>query len=227
MQTIKEILTYPNGTPIEAVQAKIDKVYDYKQMTGDYGPYTVQAIVLMDATGESIRCSIFDHPDLNGHEAKEYVFSSGKGGKDIVVKHGSYTPKAGGEKKNTIELKIGKKAQLMHIAVYNDQSGNKAIPSPSSAQAGSAPSRSNGTAPMGLNGAKVGMAINNAVLILTSSGEQATLEAITRHAVNIIRLSNDLESGKIVIDAPVVAVKPEPASQPPAKTEEDKDEVPY
>lgn len=209
---IKDILSYPNATPIEAIQAKIAQVYEYKPYKGDYEPTTVQSIVLEDATG-SIRCSVWGHPDLTEHKGQEYVFGSGRKNKGLVLTHGK------GQYAGKVELKMSNAGTLQHVAVYNAGRPAEAV---------SEPAKGSNQAPVGqetrqaakspytpINGAKVGMALNNAVLMLNASGLPYGMREIQEKALDIIRLSNDLESGRIQIDPLAEAEKPKPGSATP------------
>jgi hypothetical protein len=208
---IRDILSYPNGTPIEALQAKIAQVYESRTHTGEYGKTSVQNLVLEDSTG-SVRASIWGHPDLTDHKGREYVFGGGRGGKGLTVKHGK------GEYSGKVELSISKNGTLQQVEVYHANAGSKpteAVSRPANAsnqgQAGHGGGHGAQASGQAINGAKVGMALNNAVLMLGSTGDPYTMEQVKARAIDIIRLSNDLESGRIVIDAPVER----PAATPP------------
>jgi len=207
MQTIKEILTYPNGTPIESFQAQIGAVYEYREQASKFnktGKCTVQAVVLKDGSGNSIRASFWDHPDLTDHKGREYIFSGG-GKKGITVKHGEY------QGKPTIELSVSRAGTLQNIVVHNT-----ANPSPAGAPNPGTPAssipQSPAVAAVAVHGAKVGMAVNNAVLLVTAlGGEYIAPDKVMGHiksrAIDIIRLSNDLESGRLSVAEPLADQK--------------------
>lgn len=219
MQTIAQILTYPDKTPIDSFQARLKSVYDYTERPSQYnktGKTTIQNVILEAGTGETIRAGFWDHPDLKAHEGKEYLFSGG-GKKGILVKHGTYKDKP------TVELTVNRNGTLQNLMVHT--ANPEPAKAPNTATPVSSPSRSNLGAPMALNGAKVGMALNNAVLLLTGADRLAELShdqimgEVQAWAIAIINLSNDLESGKI-------SLRP-PAEAKPAVKEEKGEDVPY
>ncbi len=206
MNNLKEILGFPNGTPIEAVQAKLDRVYDYKSMTTKFGPTTVQAIMLADGAGNKIRASVWGHPDMKEQEGGEFIFSGGKGGKGLIVKIGTY------EDKPTIELSMSKAGTMQFIQTYHAQNGTKpaeALPEPAKAPipAGQGPDTHLNpiVRPTPINGAKVGGVLHDAVALLvasediTAASREDIVEGVKGLAVLLLRLSNDLESGAIAI----------------------------
>lgn len=243
MTPISQIKTFPNKTPIDAVQAKIVAVYEYRKMPSKFGPgeATAQNIELQDVAGNKIRASVWDHPDLTDHKDKEYVFHSGRQGKGIEVRDNTY------KGVTNKELSISKAGQLQYVEVYRAANPvpagtpvpSPAAPAPQTPANGSLGQGKAAGAPIQINGAKVGMALNNATLILAHSGLLAKLGhdkilgAIKDLTMDIIELSNDLESGRAFIEetpapAPTVEEK-KMANQVDRKTgEENKDEeVPF
>ncbi len=95
MQKIETIKTFPNGTPIDAVQCRITKTYEYKQLTGDYGPYTIQSAVVEDAAGNKLGIEVWSHSDIAKLEGQEVVIQQSSRGKGLEVKHDSYTATKG------------------------------------------------------------------------------------------------------------------------------------
>ena len=157
--------------------------------------------VLEDIAGAKIRVTVWDHPDMTEHKGKEYVFHAGKSGKGLEVRHGSFTSKQSGQTVNTVELSMSKAGQMQYVEVYKAQNpASGATPSPAATEVAVSPSRPIGSAPMPINGAKVGMAINNAVNLIVADGTQfedhkALMRQVGVIASDLIELSNWLEAG--------------------------------
>ncbi len=248
MQKILDILNYPDGTPIDAVQGRITAVYPSKTIAGRNGPVTVQNAELSDVGGNKIKLVVWDHPDLAPLKDKEYVLhntSSKKAYPGIQVKIGSYVAnKAGknhqvGDTVKTFELKVSKEGCFQHIEVFNQsKSPDKASAEPASRPAAAQTGGQVGGSSQGgyINGASVGMAINNAVKIITE-GEGYNPELFAKQlyviASDIIRVSQHMEKGNLHVvgaELKTVGAKPEAAKQPPvAPPVEDvpEDDVPF
>ena len=198
------------------MQAKIVSVYPPNTMPSKFGApgstTTRQLIELEDIAGAKIRVTVWDHPDMTEHKGKEYVFHAGKSGKGLEVRHGSFTSKQSGQTVNTVELSMSKAGQMQYVEVYKAQNpASGATPSPAATEVAVSPSRPIGSAPMPINGAKVGMAINNAISLIVADNKQfADTKALMHHvgvlSSDIIKLSNWLESGKLYHDEPTAPV---------------------
>lgn len=209
MQTIMAVLGFPNGTPVDSIEGRITTVYDQKKINGQGGPTTVQTAVLEDMGGNKIRVSVFGHSDLSPNKGFDVVIFSGRDGKGVKVKHGSYVNKAGVEMK-TVELEVGRSGQFQKVEVWkamnNPQGG------PQAGQGVSSPQSDVKTPGNGLEtpqkappaqvvrGDKVGMAIKasvdlvvHGVVKIEEDGLEATLHSV---AAMLIKVSNELEQGK-------------------------------
>ncbi len=217
MQTIKEILGYPDGTPISAVQARLLEVYEYGQKVGDKGPYTIQNVMLADSTGQ-IRMAVWDHPDMSVQKGGEYVFGGSKG-KGLKVKHGT------GKYAGKVELSMTRGGSMQFIEVHHAQAGTKPVPSPAKAPiigyAGGEAGSGAKSPSSPINGAMVGGVLHDvaalvaADMIPTAYRQYDLMDIIRAMAIDLIRLSEGLSSGRIAIEAP--SEKPAPTTPPSAE----------
>jgi hypothetical protein len=226
MTTIAQCLTFPNGTPIDGLLVKIDKVWaPPKQINGKFGPTSVQNVSLADISGNKIRASVWGHADLTPNVGQDVALQSNNG-KGIKVMHKPYTDKNGTTQPG-IELEISKDIVFQSPAI-----GGKA-PAPAAHNAPQAPVASNPSQSGGIRGEKVGMALNNACNSLSSEGIQITKKSLWERASLIILVGNELEKGNVygektvVVEAPkqapVVPVSPEPVDADPS----DGEDVPF
>jgi hypothetical protein len=200
MQTIKNALTFPSGTPIDSLQAKIGKVYPRQDIpNGIYGPTSVQSAYIEDATGNKMKFKIWGHPDIAKLEGTEVVFQAGKGGKGLLVKQDTYTVKSGpnaGQQKTDVILEAGKSSTIQNVGVFHNTA-----PATSS-QAPSAPvAQPKQSGP--IHGATAGEATKLAVEILIKEGQAAKLsqsgeleDVIVKIGVQIARAHLRIESGE-------------------------------
>ena len=65
MSTIKEIKGWPVGTIIPNLSATAKVVFQRKTGDGQYGPWSVQGVVLADETGDEIQASCWGFDDLS------------------------------------------------------------------------------------------------------------------------------------------------------------------
>lgn len=210
MITISQIKTFPNGTPVPAIQAKVVGVYDYKPLPdGKFGPTSVQNIELQDASGEKIRASVWKHQDLAYLKGNEVVVQgSAKGG--IKVKHGSY--EKGGQLVQSIDLEISGAAKFEPLSA----STQAPRPAPQAAKAGIASNPSPfPPLPRVRAGQQVGMALNNAGAILAAAGidpdDPRFKVSLKKAAQAFLDVADELEQ------APVVPVAASAAEAKPAK----------
>lgn len=219
MQTIKACLGFPDGTPIDALTARIAKVYKRKEIPTKYGDKAIQDGYLEDASGGKIKFKAWQHPDLASLEGKEFVIHADGKGKGLLVKHESYTSANG--PKTDILIEIGKVGQFQHVAVFNQSKGTP------EAQTGSQVSAPQPAAPSPVkaketpmathsekayvHGATAGAAHNKAVDILIATGAikdslgHGTLEQdVVSIGASLVRAAQRLEAG----DQGVTAAKP-------------------
>ncbi len=198
--TIAQIHTFPNGTPIEAVEGKLVAVYEYRpQPNGKFGPTTVQNAELADVAGNRLRLSVWGHPDLSVLKGDNLILQASKG-KGVEVKHGSYN-KANGETVKTVELTVGKAGTFQRVG--GPSQPNVGVSSPTTAPDTQNQQKSANDQKRGIYGATVGMAINVAVDLMKHDGDVATgaedFEIRLQSAASkIIRVAQKLEAGELL-----------------------------
>jgi hypothetical protein len=206
MITISQIKTFPNGTPVPAIQAKVVGVYDYKPLPdGKFGPTSVQNIELQDASGDKIRASVWKHQDLAYLKGNEVVVQgSSKGG--IKVKHGSY--EKGGTIVQSIDLEISGAAKFEPLSAQAPRQSPQ--PSPLGVAVISSPSQ---TPPRYRAGQQVGMALNNAGAILAAAGvlpdDPNFKAALKKAAQAFLDVADELEQAPVTpVATPASPAKP-------------------
>jgi hypothetical protein len=180
--SIGEILALPDNSAIDAVQGRVTEVYDQRQVKGGK---TVQDAKLVDGGGKEIKLAIWDHPDCSIYKGREVILKSGpKGGLKVV--YDTY------KQRNTNYISVSRGCTFQYLEVHSAAAGK---PAPESANynqvVGPLP------APSVHNGAKVGMAVNNAVNFMTSAGEQFDAEKLHWIASEILKVSVKLEAGEL------------------------------
>jgi hypothetical protein len=237
MQTIVQILGYPDGTPIDAVQGKITWVDPLR--TTDKG--TVQNVTLSDVGGNKIRATVWDHADLSDLKDKEYVLHAPKNNPRfpaIKVVHGSYVARKdtknhkAGDTVKTVELSVNKNGVFQFIEVFKAS----AKPSAQSEAEVSSPARAVSSHPAGvsgsvgvptssIHGATVGMAINQACTYLIQSGQELDPKKVHEIASKLVRVAQHMEKGNL---APIEKPQAQEPRQEPTKPEEvADDDVPF
>ena len=222
MTTIAQCNTFPNGTPIDGLLVKIDKVWaPPKQINGKFGPTSVQNISLIDVAGNKIRASVWGHADLTPNAGQDVALQSNNG-KGIKVMHKPYTDKNGATQPG-IELEISK-----DIVFQMPVSGGakQTAPAPVYGNAPQTPVPANPSQSGAIRGEKVGMALNNACNSLASEGVQITKKSLWERASLIILVGNELEKGNVYGEKTVVVEAPKqapvvPASPPPQVVDAD------
>jgi hypothetical protein len=130
MVTIKQIMSWPDQTPVDAIQLRIVGAYEHRARSGANGPYTVQNADAEDAAGDKIRISVWNHPDISPMKGKMVVVHSnaGRGGKSsgVKVKHGSY--EKNGQPVQTVELEVSKSGAFQFVEVYNNNNPKDKAP---------------------------------------------------------------------------------------------------
>lgn len=212
MTTIAACLTYPNGTPIDGLLCKIDKVWaPPTPVNGKFGPTSVQNISLSDVAGNKIRCSVWGHHDLTANQGQDVALQS-KNGKGIKVVHKPYTDKNGAQNPG-IGLEISKDIVFQIPSVVGLKAPQAPVGQPVTAPQTAIPSN---PSPSGaIRGEKVGMALNNACNSLSAEGIEITKETLWKRASLIITVGNQLEAGNLFGSAvPVVAAPPAQLAPP-------------
>lgn len=223
MTTIAQALTYPNGTPVDGLLVKIDKVWGPpKPVAGKFGPTSVQNISLIDVAGNKIRCSVWGKPDLTPNTGYDVAIQS-VNGKGLKVVHKPWNDKNGVAQKG-IELEISKDVSIQLGA----QAGVGAQATPPASQQTPIPSI---PSPSGaIRGEKVGCALNNAVNSLVAEKIAITKKSLWERASLIILVGNQLEAGNLYSDKPVAAPVATPPPPPPVNVPHEPapaDDVPY
>lgn len=242
MQKITDILNFPDGTPIDAIQGRISEVYAYEKKTGQKGPYTLQKAYIADVGGNKIKLTVWDHPDLAPLKGNEYVLHNTGGTRypGIKVRIGSYVATKDGQQHKagdtvkTLELNVTKNGCFQHVEVFNQNKPAGATPAtpvskPVEAQIGGQVGGSAQSAY--INGQTVGMAINNAVkIICEGAGYNPETFSKQLHVIasDIIRISQTIEKGNLAGGTPkTVEAKPEPAKTVPVASPEQDEDVPF
>jgi hypothetical protein len=244
MQQINALKTFPSGTPIDAVQAKISKAYERKDIpNGTYGPTSVQSAVIEDAGGNKMKIKVWGHPDIAKLEGQEVVIHAGKGGKGLVVKHETYTlskgPKAG-QTVTHVLVEAGRTSQFQTVAVFHQSNPQAASPAVGGGSVGApAPATSQviGHAGNPIHGATAGEATKLAMELLIATGQAAdmasegTLEnTLVKIGVQIARAHLRIEKGDevrgAVVQSPAKAVSG-PAGSSEAPNPGDDSGIPF
>lgn len=185
--TIAQILALPDGTPIDSVQGHVTEVYKQRTITGGK---TAQDAKLRDGTGAEIKVTIWEHPDCSTYKGRDVIIQSNKNG--LKVKFDNYRPPG----VNT--LSVSKTCTFQFLEVHRAQTGGVPAPTTPVPQAASpGPVGGHGSGSIVLNGAKVGMVLNNACLFLTNAGKAFNSDEVHEIASELIRLSNKLEQGEL------------------------------
>jgi hypothetical protein len=179
--SIAQILKLDPKTTLSEVQGLVTDVWKARTVAGGK---VVQDIHLKDATGAEIDASVWGHEDLSTYKGKEVFINAGNKGK-IEVQFDTYKERY----KN--KLSVSATCTFQHLAVHAAQAGT---PAPAKLPVAAA----TGPAPVVVNGAKVGMAINNACQFLVSQGAPFSPLAVHRIASELIRLSNQMENGDLI-----------------------------
>jgi hypothetical protein len=192
--SITQILSMPPGSTVDSVQGTVVDVY--KQRTIPSGK-TVQDGKLKDGTGAEIMFSVWEHDDISTYKGREVIISGGP--KSIMkVELDKF------KDRNVNKLSVSRTCTFQFLEVHRAQTGTPAPAPTTRAEGPSTP------APILVNGAKIGMAINNAVSFMTSAGEPFSSDRLWQVASEIVLISNKMEMGEIA---------------PPAKAEAE--DLPY
>lgn len=204
MSTIKEIKGWPVGTIIPNLSATAKVVFQRKTGEGQYGPWSVQGVVLADETGDEIQASCWGFDDLSYIKGQTVaVASTGKNHKTGKTQGVELVEGKGKDGTARLELKVGHKTggfiggstpSPESTKPMASQTAIPAIPSHSAPQPVSGASR--------IEGVTVGMAINKAVDLAITSGETSD-DNIWKKASMLIRLSAKLQAGQLAPESPV------------------------
>jgi len=198
--TIPEVKKFPVGTVVPAISGTVKVVFQRKTGDSQYGPWSLQGLVLA-GDNEEIVCTCWGCDDLAHLKGTTVSIAAlGKNGKtnraqglEVIAgkdKEGNARAELkmdhkkggfiGGDVPNPAHQANAAQPTAAPQAVVHEFSGTAAAPKP--------------TGPKRVEGIQVGMAINCAVRIATSSGD-ASIEAIEHFARQLIALSDKLQSG--------------------------------
>ena len=111
MSTIKEIKGWPIGTIIPNLSATAKVVFQRKTGDGQYGPWSVQGVVLADETGDEIQASCWGFDDLSYIKGQAVaVASTGKNHKTGKTQGVELVEGKGKDGTARLELKVGHKS---------------------------------------------------------------------------------------------------------------------
>ena len=111
MSTIKEIKGWPVGTIIPNLSATAKVVFQRKTGDGQYGPWSVQGVVLADETGDEIQASCWGFDDLSYIKGQTVaVASTGKNHKTGKTQGVELVEGKGKDGTARLELKVGHKS---------------------------------------------------------------------------------------------------------------------
>lgn len=190
--TIAQVLAMPDKSHLDCVQGTITEVYKSRQVAGK----SVQDAKLKDGSGE-IKLTLWDRPDHSMYKGRDVIIQAGpKGG--LTVKFDGYQNK----NVNTISVSAG--CTFQFLEVHKAQTGTAAgsvasgaaVSQSSASSTSGASSNTGGCTPIVVNGAKVGMCVNNAVLFMTTAGEAFDADKLFQIASEILKVSVRLENGE-------------------------------
>jgi hypothetical protein len=188
--TIAEVKKFPVGTVVPAVTGTVKAVFQRKTGDSQYGPWSLQGVVLSDGA-EEIVCTCWGCDDLS------YL-------KGTTVSVAALGENHKTHKKQGLELIAGKDKEgnpRPELKMDHKKGGfiggdkpNPANNPPAPAIASPDLPRPAPQSPPVVAGVTVGMAINCAVRMATASGN-TDIAAIEAFARDLIALSNKLQSG--------------------------------
>lgn len=178
--SIEDIAKLPKGTALEAVQASVSKVYPPRTVSGGKA---VQNLQLRSGSGTEIKLTAWEHSDLAMYEGREVVIQSGpKGGLKVDI--------------DTYKGRNTNYISASRMATFQVVSGGTPAAQPAVAATNPTPAPVAANAVV-INGAKVGMCINNAVLFMTQAGEAFDAKRLHGIASEILRVSQKLENNEL------------------------------
>jgi hypothetical protein len=184
MTPLSQIPHLKDKDSIDAVQGRISRVFPARSPRGK----TVQDAEIQDASGNTIKMSVWEHPDLKPLEGMEVILQSGPRG-GVQVKWDDY--------KKTNVLSVNKSGTFQKLAVHQAQTGGVAAPAQTTNTVPTSNHTSAVPATTVVNGAKVGMALNNATLFMTNATEPFNKDRLFEIASEFVRISNRMEKGEL------------------------------
>lgn len=203
--TIQEIKKFPIGTVVPHITGTVKAVFPRKTGEGQYGPWSVQTVILSDAANDEIPCSCWGFDEL-GHLKGQSV-SVAATGKDRRTNKASGTEIKEGKDKQGVarpELHVshGKGGFIGGDEPNPAFMANKGQEQPAEAPQAPIPSNSSPSKPQpkGIEGVTVGMAVNCAVRLCVANGIEPALidEYVHEKASALIRISQKLQAGELL-----------------------------
>lgn len=204
MSTIADVKRFPIGTVVPHLAGTVKAVFQRKTGEGQYGPWSVQGLVLADG-GEELNCSAWGFDDL-GHLKGQSVSIAATGKNGKTGKQQGTELKEGKDKTGAVraELHISHKAggfiggdepNPAFMAGAKPQASTEAPQTP-------IPANSSPSAPKskGIEGVTVGMAVNCAVRLCAANAipPENQEEYIHEKASALIRISQKLQAGELL-----------------------------
>ena len=201
MSTIKEIKGWPIGTIIPNLSATAKVVFQRKTGEGQYGPWSVQGVVLADETGDEIQASCWGFDDLSYIKGQAVsVASTGKNHKTGKTQGVELVEGKGKDGAPRLELKVGHKTGGF-IGGSTPNPANMAGSTPPAAPQTAIPAipSHSATPSKGIEGVTVGMAVNCAVRLAAANAVNTDdLDAyIYARASSLIKTAQRLQSGDL------------------------------
>ncbi len=188
--SIAQLLTYPNKTPVDAVQGQIVEVYKGKIVSN--GKHCQEAKI-RDAAGTETKLTVWEHDDISTYKGRDVILQSGARG-GLTVNHNTWNGAT------TVGISASKTATFQFLEVHRANTGQPATaPTTATTTTNAHPTQA---ATVVVNGAKVGMSINCATEFMVKAGEAFSEQRIWEIASALIRVSNRMETGDL---APAVA----------------------
>lgn len=197
--TIQQIKQFPIGTVVPHITGTVKAVFPRKTGEGQYGPWSVQTVILADG-GEEIPVSCWGFDEL-GHLKGQSVSVAATGTNKKTGKTQGTELKEGKDKQGAAraELHVSHKAggfiggdepnpAFIRPQTEAPQTAIPAIPSPSVAKS------------KGIEGVTVGMAVNCAVRLCAANAipPENQDEFIHEKASALIRISQKLQAGELL-----------------------------
>lgn len=201
MSTIKEIKGWPIGTIIPNLSATAKVVFQRKTGEGQYGPWSVQGVVLADETGDEIQASCWGFEDLSYIKGQAVaVASTGKNHKTGKTQGVELVQGNGKDGTPRLELKVGHKTGGFIGGSTPNPANMAGSTSPAATQT-AIPAIPGHSVPQskGIEGVTVGMAVNCAVRLAAANGVNTDDldEYIYVRASALIRIAQRLQSGDL------------------------------
>jgi hypothetical protein len=93
--TIKDALTFPEGTPIPRLVGRLEMAWERKEGVGDYGPWSSQSGLISNEDGSKMVFTVWNKPEIpKSYAGKTLIFRSGTGKKPTMTLKSDYKDKS-------------------------------------------------------------------------------------------------------------------------------------